>query len=254
VGAARTRLAEAVGGPARPTVEDDAASSPPSLPRRGALRARGLRHRPGGPEGALVLDGVDLDVAPGDRVAIVGPSGAGKSTLAGLLARVEDPDEGEVSYGDVALTSVPVGELRGRIRLAAQDAHLLAGTIAANLRIGAPDASDEELREVLRAVGLGPWLAALPAGLATLVGEEGTTVSGGQRQRIGVARALLSPADVLVLDEPTAMLDGPSAAALAEDVLRAAAGRTVVVVTHDATLLPAVDRVVELRDGRLAER
>jgi ABC-type multidrug transport system fused ATPase/permease subunit len=197
---------------------------------------------------------VDLDVAPGDRVAIVGPSGAGKSTLAGLLARVEDPDEGEVSYGDVALTSVPVGELRGRIRLAAQDAHLLAGTIAANLRIGAPDASDEELREVLRAVGLDSWLAALPAGLATLVGEEGTTVSGGQRQRIGVARALLSPADVLVLDEPTAMLDGPSAAALAEDVLRAAAGRTVVVVTHDATLLPAVDRVVELRDGRLAER
>jgi len=250
------RLSRVVDGP--PLLADaatDADAARPatrSLPAGpAALSARGIVHRPGGPGTPVVLDGIDLDVMPGERIALIGPSGGGKSTLASILARLADPDAGEVRLGGVPLRDAAVADVRSRIRLAGQDAHLLAGTLAANLRIGAPDADEPAMAAALRSVGLGTWLDALPAGLGTLVGEDGVAVSGGQRQRIGVARALLSPAPLLILDEPTAMLDAATADALLDDVLAATEGRTLVVVTHDNDRLAPFERVLALRDGRL---
>lgn len=217
------------------------------LPRGAALTATGIVHRPGGPGAPVVLDGVDLAVEPGQHVAIVGPSGAGKSTLADLLTRLADPDDGTVALGGVDLKEVPVEQTRERIRLAGQDAHLLAGTIAANVRIGRPEAGDADIIRALREAGLAEWLAALPDGIETRVGEDGVAVSGGQRQRIGLARALISPAEIIVLDEPTAMLDPETARAVREDIL--ATDRTLIVITHDPTGLEGFDAVLELRDG-----
>lgn len=244
---ARRRLDDAVAGPV--VVPEPA--DPRALPADAALSARGIVHRPGGPGTPAVLDGVDLTVRPGERIAIVGPSGAGKSTLASLLVRLSDPDAGEVRLGDVPLPDASTADVRERIRLAGQDAHLVATSLAANVRIGAPDTDDEAVHAALRTAGLGPWSAELPEGLATIVGEDGLAVSGGQRQRIGLARALVSPAEVLVLDEPTAMLDATTARSVLRDVLAATGGRTLVVVTHAAEDLDAFDRVLELRDGRL---
>ena len=246
---ARRRLSEVADG--APLLADPAAAPEPLPGDAAALAARGLRHRPGGPGTPAVLDGVDVALRPGERVALVGPSGAGKSTLATLLARLADPDEGEVRLGDVPLGNADVADVRRRVRLAGQDAHPFATSVRANVRVGAPDADDDRVAEALRVAGLGPWLARLPDGLDTLIGEEGVAVSGGERQRLGLARAVASPAGVLLLDEPTAMLDPPTAAAVLRDVLAATVGRTVLVVTHAADGLDAFDRVLELRDGRL---
>ena len=235
VAAAERRLGQAVaGGCGTPGSSQD-----PLVPHPPALTARGLRHRPGG--GPLVLDGVDFDLAEGERVALIGPSGAGKTVLATLLAGLVTPDEGTVTGG--------------RTRLAGQDAHLFATSIANNVRIGAPDASDTQIDQALRATGLGDWLDALPDGIHTLVGEEGFAVSGGQRQRIALARCLVSPARLLLLDEPTAMLDPPAARAFLTDLESAAGDRGVLVITHQrGGLEEAFDRVLELRDGQLTER
>ncbi|MTD45117.1 thiol reductant ABC exporter subunit CydD [Conexibacter sp. W3-3-2] len=250
VRAAERRLAAATDGPqATP-----APARPRPLPARpAALRLRSVTHRPGGPGTPAVLRGVDLTVRPGEHVAIVGPSGTGKSTLAALLTRQLDPDAGTVRLGGVDLRDADPAALRDRVRLGGQDAHLLAGTIAANVRIGRPQATDDEVRAALADAGLAAWLATLPDGLDTLVGEDGSAVSGGQRRRIALARTLLSGADVLVLDEPTAMLDHATAATVLADARRAARGRTLVVVTHDPTGLDGFDRVLELRGGVLAD-
>ncbi|WP_051471396.1 thiol reductant ABC exporter subunit CydC [Patulibacter minatonensis] len=245
---ARRRLDAGVAGPA--TLTEPAGPRP--LPPTAALVADGLVHRPGGPGTPVVLDGVDLRVEPGERIAIVGPSGAGKSTLAALLVRLADPDDGDVRLGDVPLRDATTADVRARIRLAGQDAHLVATSLGANVRIGAPDADDAAVVAALRTAGLGAWFDALPDGLATLLGEDGLAVSGGQRQRIGLARALASPAGILVLDEPTAMLDAATAAAVVRDVLAATPGRTVVITTHDSATLDAFDRVLELRAGSLS--
>ncbi|WP_022926820.1 thiol reductant ABC exporter subunit CydD [Patulibacter americanus] len=247
---ARARLAAVVDGP---PLLADAPEHPVPLPSAGALEASGIRHRPGGPGTPLVLDDVALTLQPGERVALIGPSGAGKSTLATLLARLADADEGDVRLGGVPLADADPGDVRAHVRLAGQDAHLFATSVRENVRIGAPDADDARIEAALRTAGLGRWLDALPAGLDTLVGEDGVAVSGGERQRLGLARAVASPADVLLLDEPTAMLDPPTAAAVLDDVLRATAGRTVLVVTHAGEGLDAFGRVLELRGGRLHE-
>jgi ABC-type transport system involved in cytochrome bd biosynthesis fused ATPase/permease subunit len=247
---ARARLAAVVDGP--PLLADPPQRPVPLRPA-GALDAHGIRHRPGGPGTPLVLDGVDLTLRPGERVALIGPSGAGKSTLVTLLARLADADAGAVRLGGVPLADADPADVRAHVRLAGQDAHLFATSVRENVRIGAPDADDARIAAALRTAGLGAWLAALPAGLDTLVGEDGVAVSGGERQRLGLARAVASPADVLLLDEPTAMLDPPTAAAVLDDVLRATAGRTVLVVTHAGEGLAAFGRVLELRDGRLRE-
>jgi len=199
------------------------------------------------------LDRISLTAQHGELVVLLGPSGCGKTTLAELLVRFRDPVAGAVVLGGVDVRDAAQDDLRAPVCLGAQDAYLFAGTLAENLALARPGATDAELERTLRRVGLGPWLASLPDGLRTTVGEHGAKVSGGQRRRIAAARLLLSPARFLIADEPAAHLDPRGAAALmAELASEARAGRGVLVIAHEPHGLEAFDDVVTLRDGRLS--
>jgi thiol reductant ABC exporter CydC subunit len=193
-----------------------------------------------------VLAGFDLRIDPGQRVALVGPSGSGKTTVTNLLLRFLDPIEGRVTVGGRDLRSLRQEDVRRTFALAGQEAHVFDSTIRENLRLARPGASEEELYDALRRARLDAWVDSLSDGLDTLVGEDGARLSGGQRQRLVVARALLADAPVLLLDEPTAHLDEPTADALVRDVLDAAEGRSVLLITHRPEGLDRMDAVVTL--------
>jgi ABC-type transport system involved in cytochrome bd biosynthesis fused ATPase/permease subunit len=192
------------------------------------------------------LQRVSLHAPPGTRVALTGSSGSGKSTVLGALLRFVESTEGTMAFGDIVSDRTPVAAWRGHFSWLPQRPHLFNSTLAENLRLGAPDASDEELQRVLGAVGLQDLLANLPGGLATTVGHDGLTLSSGERQRVALARALLRPAPVLLLDEPTAALDPPTVARLAPAIEPWLSGRIVVVAAHEPLLLPRFDTVVTL--------
>ena len=192
------------------------------------------------------LSGFDLRLDPGRRIALVGPSGAGKTTVVNLLLRFLDPEEGRVTIAGRDAREYRQEDIRALFALAGQDAHVFNSTIRANLAVAAPDANDDELWAALRRAQLAEWARSLALGLDTLVGEEGTQLSGGQRQRLTLARALLSEAPVLILDEPTAHLDPETAQALMDDVFEAAGERTVLLITHRPEGLEQVDEVVTL--------
>jgi thiol reductant ABC exporter CydC subunit len=191
------------------------------------------------------LSGFDLRLEPGRRVALVGPSGVGKTTVTNLLLRFLDPTEGRVTIAGSDVREYRQEDVRATFALAGQDAHLFNASIRANLAIARPNASDDELWDALRRVQLADWARSLPNGLEALVGEEGTQLSGGQRRRLTIARALLSAAPVLVLDEPTAHLDAVTAQALMRDVLAASGERTVLLITHRQEGVELMDEVVE---------
>jgi ATP-binding cassette subfamily C protein CydC len=201
-----------------------------------------------------VLESIDLRLDPGRRIALVGPSGAGKTTVTNLLLRFLDPTEGRVTIAGRDIREYRQEAVRRVFALAGQQAHLFSSTIRENLRLAQPEASDPELHGALRRARLDEWVASLPDGLDTLVGEEGTAVSGGQRQRLVLARALLVDAPVLVLDEPTAHLDPQTAAALMDDVLDATADKTVLLITHRPEGLERMDEIVLLEGGRISPR
>jgi thiol reductant ABC exporter CydC subunit len=192
------------------------------------------------------LEHVGLRIEPGERVALVGPSGAGKTTVTNLLLRFLDPEEGRVSLDGQDLRSLRQEDVRRAFALAGQETHVFNSTIRENLRLARPEATDAELWDALAQARLADWVATLADGLDTPVGEDGARLSGGQRQRLVVARALLADAPVLLLDEPTAHLDPPTAEALVRDVLAAADGRSVLLITHRPEGLDLVDRVVTL--------
>ncbi len=238
----------------------DVLDTPPAVTRRPlaavrpepGLRIRGLRVRYGAGE-PWALDGLDLDLPPGRRIALVGPSGAGKSTLAAVLFRFRDPDAGSVHLDGVDLTTLEPEDARRVIGGMPQDPHVFAGTVRANLLLARPGASDAELAAVLDRVRLTAALA--PAGgLDADTGVRGDRLSGGMRQRLALARALLADPRVLVLDEPTAHLDPATRDAVLADILTATAGRTVVLITHDRAGLADLDDVVELSSARPAGR
>ena len=204
---------------------------------------------PGSPR--PVLEQVDLRLEPGGRVALVGPSGSGKTTVTNVLLRFLDPEQGALLFDGNDARDHRQSDVRAIFSLAGQGAHLFNSTIRQNLLLARPDATDDELRDVLARARLAAWVDGLPDGIDTLVGEEGRRLSGGQRQRVALARALLPDAAVLVLDEPTAHLDAATAEALMSDVFAAAGDAAVLLITHRGEGLDAVDQVVALDAGRV---
>ncbi|MFE7549107.1 thiol reductant ABC exporter subunit CydD [Streptomyces gardneri] len=193
------------------------------------------------------LDAATLTVEPGETVALVGPSGVGKSTLLDVVLGFVTPEEGgSVRVGGEDLATLDLEAWRSRIAWVPQRPYLFAGTIAENVRLARPDASDEAVRDALRDAGADGFVAGLPEGLDTLLGEDGAGLSAGQRQRLALARAFLADRPLLLLDEPTAALDGETEAGVVDAVRRLAAGRTVLLVVHRPALLAVADRVVSL--------
>jgi thiol reductant ABC exporter CydC subunit len=235
----------------RPAVRDPEDPAPPATwPFTLSLEEVTIRY-PGAVSPAL--DCLSLRLDPASRVALVGPSGAGKTTLVNALLRFLDPEQGRVTLAGRDLREYRQHDVRAAVAVAGQDSHLFSASIRANLCLARPGATDAELEEALRRARLLDWVQTLPDGLDTLVGEEGRELSGGQRQRLTVARAFVSDAPVLVLDEPTSDLDAATAEELVRDVLAAVDGRTVLLVTHRPEGLDLVDRVVRLEDGRIRD-
>jgi ABC-type multidrug transport system fused ATPase/permease subunit len=197
---------------------------------------------------------VDLDLPAGARVALVGTSGAGKTTLGWVLLRFLSYGAGSVTVDGVELADLDEADIRHTIGLVEQDPHVFAGTLAANLRLARPEASDEELLTALGRVHLDGWVRSLPDGLDTHLGAQGERISGGQRQRLGLARALLADFPILILDEPGEHVEAEAAEAILADLLAAAAGRTVLLITHELSGLDAFDEIVVLDGGRVLER
>jgi thiol reductant ABC exporter CydC subunit len=238
---------------AEPAVVEPARPQPlPDQSVTHALCIRGLRCRYD--DGPWVLNGVDLDLSAGRRLAVVGRSGAGKSTLARVLLRLAPYEGGSVTLDGIELSQLEGDACRRVIGLLSQDAHMFDTTIRANLRLARREASDEQLREALAAARLGAWVDGLPDGLDTHVGELGERMSGGERQRLAAARVLLADFPVMVLDEPGEHLDTATADAIVADVLDAAGDRAVLLITHRLAGLQAADEVIVLDGGRVAQR
>ncbi|MFG2476414.1 thiol reductant ABC exporter subunit CydD [Streptomyces fagopyri] len=217
------------------------------------LRVRGLAARhPGQDRDALA--GLDLTLERGRRIAVVGPSGSGKTTLAQVLLRFLDADAGTYTLDGADAYGMDGDDVRSLVGLCAQDAHLFDSSVRENLLLARKDATETDLRDALARARLLEWTDDLPDGLDTLIGEHGARLSGGQRQRLALARALLADFPVLVLDEPAEHLDLPTADALTADLLAATEGRTTLLITHRLAGLEAVDEVIVLARGRVAQR
>ncbi|MFC7789836.1 ABC transporter ATP-binding protein [Microbacterium sp. MAHUQ-60] len=198
-----------------------------------------------------VLKGVSFAVPRGARVALVGPSGAGKSTILSLIERFYDPTGGSIRLAGHDVRRYPRERLRAQFGYVEQDAPTLAGTLAENLRLAAPDATDADCERVLRSVNLGDVLERSPLGLQAPVGEDGVMLSGGERQRLAIARALLTEAPILLLDESTSSLDGVNEQRMREAIDAAASDRTLIVIAHRLSTVVDSDLIVVLQDGRV---
>ncbi|GAA2732092.1 ABC transporter ATP-binding protein [Actinocorallia aurantiaca] len=206
------------------------------------------------PSGPPVLHGVDVDIAPRTRVAVVGETGSGKTTFAKLLTRLMDPASGAVRINGVPLREIRFSSLRERVVIVPQDGFLFDATLAENIRYGRPGASDEELVAALGELGLGDWLEGLPRGLATPVGQRGESLSAGERQLVALARAYLADPDLLVLDEATSAVDPATEVRLQRALDGATRGRTAVSIAHRLSTARAADEVLVFDRGRIVQR
>jgi ATP-binding cassette subfamily B protein len=202
---------------------------------------------------AVVLPDLSLDLPAGQTVALVGETGAGKTTIARLMARFYDPAAGQVLLDGTDLRELTDAELRREVVLITQESFLFEGTVAENIRLGRPSASDAEVEAAARAIGAHPFIAALPEGYATMVGKRGGRLSAGQRQLLSFCRAFLAAPSVLVLDEATALLDIPSERLVQSALRTVLAGRTAVIIAHRLSTVVIADRVLVLRAGRVIE-
>jgi len=243
--AAAKRVLEAADAPV--PVPDPA--DPAAMPAAANLSFEGVEFR-WSPDRPLVFDGLTLEVPQGARVALLGPSGAGKSTLAALALKVVAPRSGQVRLGGADIATLPAALVRARIAWLGQATHLFDDTIRQNLLLALPDAGEPALWAALDAARIGDMVRALPDGLDTWVGEGGTRFSGGQGRRLALARALLSPAPILILDEPCAGLDSDTERAFLETLNETASGRTVILITHRLTGVERLDRIFRLSGGK----
>ncbi len=233
------------------TVNDPESPRPLPRPVRGEIAFDEVRFRyPSRPEDTA-LDGVSFAVHPGETVALVGPSGAGKTTIIQLLLRFYDPESGAVRLDGIDLREMARDDFRKAIALVPQDPVIFAATARDNIRFGRPDASDAEVEAAARAAAAHHFLAALPEGYETHLGERGVMLSGGQRQRVAIARAILRDAPVLLLDEATSALDAESERAVQHAVTDLARDRTTLIVAHRLATVKRADRILVFEDGRI---
>ncbi|GAA1488749.1 ABC transporter ATP-binding protein [Brachybacterium sacelli] len=224
------------------------------VPLRGApgsVALRGIRSRDG--HGRPLFEGLDLSIPAGQHVGVVGPSGGGKSTLVSYLIRLSEPEDGTILVGGHDIRSVALEDLRRHLCVLPQESVLFSVSVRENIRYGRQDATDAEIEEVARRAGAHEFIAGLPQGYDTVLGNRGDTLSGGQRQRIAIARALIRRSPVVVLDEATTGLDPASKAQVGESLRELARSRTTISITHDASAVEGLDRVLWLEDGAILE-
>ncbi len=236
-----------------PTSTPPAADPQPVGELHGAIRFEGVRFRYPGTVGAEALTGVDVEIRPGETVALVGETGAGKSTLVKLVARYYDPTDGRVTVDGVDLRELDLGQYRRRLGVVPQEAFLFTGTIRANIAYGRPDATDDEIEAAAVAVGADELVASLPHGFLTEVTERGRSLSAGQRQLIALARARLVDPAILLLDEATSNLDLASEARVQRAMGVVARGRTTLLVAHRLPTARTADRILVVDGGHIAE-
>ena len=238
----------------RPTISAPAKCLPMPRPAKGEIDFEDVTFAYPGREDELALNGFSLHVRPGERIALVGPSGAGKSTVFRLLLRFYDPLEGRVAIDGVDLKEADPREVRQRLALVAQDAALFSGSASDNIRFGNSGADAEALKAAASAAQAADFLAALPQGFETPVGERARTLSGGQRQRLVIARALVRDAPILLLDEATSALDAENERLVQQAMHQAMDGRTSIVIAHRLATVLEADRIVVMNGGRVVEQ
>ena len=222
------------------------------LPSGGAIRFEGVRFAYG--SGVEVLKGVDLEIAAGERVAIVGPNGAGKSTLVAMLPRFLEPTAGAVFIDGQDVRELTLSSLRRGIAVVPEDPFLFNGSVEENLRLGNPAASDEDLAAAIEAVRIDRLVKRLPRGLRTRVGERGLRLSSGERQRIAMARAILMSPSIYILDEALSSMDAASDRAIRRAIDRIFRGRTTIIIAHRLATTQSADRIIVMKRGRIAEQ
>jgi ATP-binding cassette subfamily B protein len=224
---------------------------PRELEAKGDIRLEGVRFGHDGDRS--VLDGLDLHVVAGESLALVGPTGSGKSTVAGLLARLYDPEEGRVLLDGHDLRDLRLADVRRSVALVFEETFLFSESVGENIRVGRPDASDEDVRRAAELAGAAAFVDQLPDGYDTILGERGFSLSGGQRQRIAIARAILADPAVLVLDDATSAVDATKEHEIRAALAGVMRGRTTLVIAHRPATIALADRVAVLEGGRIVE-
>jgi ATP-binding cassette subfamily B protein len=237
-----------------PAIQAPARPRPMPAPPRGEVAFENVRFAYPGRAGPAALNGFTLTARPGERVALVGPSGAGKSTVLRLLLRFYDPDAGTVRIDGLDLRQADPVQVRARMALVAQEAPLFSGSAADNIRVGRPAADDADVRAAALAAQAEGFIAALPHGFETVVGEHAKTLSGGQRQRLAIARALIRRAPILLLDEATSALDAENERLVQQALHVAMQGRTTLVIAHRLATVLEADRIVVMDGGRVVDQ
>jgi ATP-binding cassette subfamily B protein len=224
----------------------------PLPPGRGRLDFDQVTFGYGG--GRPVLDGIDLEIAPGRTVALIGHTGSGKTTLTALVPRFYDVDEGRVLLDGVDVRLLPLTELRRAVAFVSQDPFLFSTTVRENIAFGVPETTDAAVEQAARMAQAHEFVTALPDGYETVIGERGITLSGGQRQRLAIARAILTDPRVLVLDDATASVDATTEARIRLGLREAMKDRTTLIIAHRLSTIALADEIVVLEHGRIAAR
>ncbi|MEG1042670.1 MAG: ABC transporter ATP-binding protein, partial [Pseudomonas sp.] len=241
---------------AQPVTVTDQPNAPALNVERGAVKFENVGFRYG--KGSRIIDGLNLEIRPGEKIGLIGPSGAGKSTLVNLLLRLYDLESGRILIDNQDIALVSQASLRAQIGMITQDTSLLHRSIRDNLLYGRPDASEEALWEAVRRARADEFVPLLSdaqgrTGFDAHVGERGVKLSGGQRQRIAIARVLLKNAPILIMDEATSALDSEVEAAIQESLETLMQGKTVIAIAHRLSTIARMDRLVVLEKGRIAE-